>query len=89
MKQPTWRDWVDEDFAQRSTQGFPGLNVDQIRAFIGQGLREFYLRPCQMGRMFRNIQTIPDLRAKLRGLKCLRSYFRNKEGAFVGFVGNN
>ncbi|GMV94903.1 MAG: hypothetical protein AMXMBFR82_46810 [Candidatus Hydrogenedentota bacterium] len=89
LKQPTWRDWVDENFEQRSTQELPGLSVDQINGFIDEGLRGFYLRPSQMWRMLRNIQNIPDLRAKVHGLKSFVSYFSSKEKAFTGFVGNN
>ncbi|MCC6694125.1 MAG: radical SAM protein [Candidatus Hydrogenedentes bacterium] len=89
LKQTAWRDWVDENFEQRSTQELPGLTVEQINAFIDRGLRDFYLRPSQMWRMLRNIQNVPDLRAKLHGVKSFVSYFRNKERAFTGFVGNN
>jgi len=91
LKLSNWRDWVDDNYEQRSTQELPGLTAEQINAFIDEGLRGFYLRPGQMVRMLKNIQSVPDLRAKLHGLKSFVSYFSNKDKArsFVGFVGNN
>ncbi|GMU91591.1 MAG: hypothetical protein AMXMBFR4_06490 [Candidatus Hydrogenedentota bacterium] len=87
----SWRDWVDDNFEQRSTQELPGLTAKQINALIDEGLRGFYLRPRQMARMLKNIRSLPDLRAKLHGFKSFVSYFGNKDKArsFVGFVGNN
>lgn len=89
LKQKRWRDWVDHNFEQQSTQELPGLTAEQINAFIDEGLRSFYLRPTQIWRMLRNIQNLADLRAKLHGVKSFVGYFSNKERAFVGFVGNN
>ncbi|HRK34916.1 MAG TPA: hypothetical protein PLJ47_10015, partial [Candidatus Hydrogenedentes bacterium] len=89
LKQNRWRDWVDENFEQQSTQELPGLSAAQINDFIDQGLRSFYLRPGQMWRMMRNIQNMADLKAKLHGVRSFVTYFGNKERAYVGFVGNN
>ena len=89
LKQSRWRDWVDSDFEQQSTQELPGLTADQINQFIDEGLRTFYLRPSQMWRMLRNIQNMADLKAKLHGVRSFAQYFGNKERSFTGFVGNN
>ena len=89
LKQTRWRDWVDENYEQRSTQELPGLTAEQVNAFIDEGLRRFYLRPGQMWRMLRNIQNLADLRAKLHGVRSFVDYFGNKDKAYVGFVGNN
>ena len=71
-----WRDWVDADFEQCATVRCPNLSVDQINAFIDQGLREFYLRPTQMLRMLRNIQSPADIKAKLHGFRSFLDYFK-------------
>ncbi len=73
-----WRDWVDENFEQCATVRCPDLSLDQINAFIDQGLRRFYLRPTQMARMLGNIRTLADLKGKLHGFKSFISYFREQ-----------
>jgi len=70
-----WRDWVDENYEQCATVRCPELSVEQINALIDQGLRKFYLRPSQMGRMLRNVQSLADLKAKLHGLRSFLDYF--------------
>jgi len=90
LKQSNWRDWVDGDFEQQSTQELPDLDAPAINALIDEGLRGFYLRPAQMWRMFRNMQNWADVRSKLFGVKSFMEYFWSKEPAtFVGAVGNN
>ena len=85
-----WRDWVDHDYEQRSTQSLPDLPAEAIDKFIDEGLRGFYLRPNQMWRMLRNIQSFSDLRAKVFGFQSFINYFLTKrEKKFAGFVGNN
>jgi radical SAM superfamily enzyme YgiQ (UPF0313 family) len=90
QNQNNWRDWVDTNYEQCSTQNLPDLNNEQINALIDEGLRKFYLRPSQMGRMLVNMRSAADVRAKLHGFKSFVDYFRSKgDGNFVGFVGNN
>ena len=90
LKQKNWRNWVDADFEQQATQDLPGLPSEDINEFIDRGLRGFYLRPAQMWRMLRNIQSWSDVRAKAHGLKSFVEYFRSAESRpFVGFTGNN
>lgn len=71
-----WRDWVDENYEQCATVNCPGLTVEQINALIDEGLRKFYLRPAQMLRMARNIQSWADVKAKLHGFRSFVQYFR-------------
>jgi radical SAM superfamily enzyme YgiQ (UPF0313 family) len=90
LAQADWRDWVDADFEQQSTQSLPGLTAEQINAFIDEGLRKFYLRPAQVFRMARNISSFSDVRAKFFGLMSFLQYFSAAERKpFVGFSGNN
>ena len=63
--------------------------MEQVKAFIYEGPRSFCLRPAQMWRMLRNIQSMADLRAKAHGVRSFVDYFGNKEKTYVGFVGNN
>jgi len=85
-----WRDWVDNEYEQRSTQSLPDLTADQINAFIDEGLKSFYLRPSQMWRMALNMNSWADVRAKLHGFKSFVEYFGTSgRKSFVGFTGNN
>ena len=85
-----WRDWVDGDFEQCSTQNFPNLQQEEINALIDHGLKRFYTRPSQMWRMLRNIQSMADLKAKLHGFRSFVEYFSSGANRhFVGFTGNN
>ena len=71
-----WRDWVDGSLEQCATVRCPDLSVEQINALIDEGLRKFYLRPSQMWRMLRNIESMADVKAKLHGLRSFIDYFR-------------
>jgi len=73
-----WRDWVDENYEQVTTQSLPGLSIEQINAFIDEGLRSFYLRPSQMARMAFNMRSLSDIKAKLHGLKSFTGYFAGR-----------
>jgi len=73
-----WREWVDENYEQCATVRCPELSVAQINALIDEGLRKFYLRPSQMARMLRNVQSLADLRAKLHGLRSFMGYFSTR-----------
>lgn len=90
LLQNDWRNWVDGDFEQCSTQSLPGLSTEEINQFIDTGLRRFYLRPTQMIRMLRNIESWADVRAKWHGLRSFVNYFSGSSAnSFTGFVGNN
>ncbi|HOT50819.1 MAG TPA: B12-binding domain-containing radical SAM protein, partial [Candidatus Hydrogenedentes bacterium] len=73
-----WRDWVDADFEQCATVRCPDLSINQINAFIDEGLRRFYLRPSQMARMLGNIRTFADVKAKLHGVRSFLGYFSER-----------
>jgi radical SAM superfamily enzyme YgiQ (UPF0313 family) len=73
-----WRDWVDDDFEQCATVRCPELSVDEINALIDEALRKFYLRPSQMWRMARNINSWADFKAKFHGLRSFAGYFTKK-----------
>lgn len=75
-----WRDWVDDDFEQCATVQCPELSVEEINALIDEALRKFYLRPGQMWRMARNINSWADIKAKLHGLRSFAGYFQKKGG---------
>jgi anaerobic magnesium-protoporphyrin IX monomethyl ester cyclase len=72
-----WRDWVTGDFEQASIINLPELSKDEINEFIDIGLRRFYLRPAQMGRMLLNINSMADVKAKFHGLLSFIGYFRS------------
>ncbi len=70
-----WRDWVTEDFEQAAIISLETLSKEEINEFIDIGLRSFYLRPSQMWRMARNINSWPDVKAKFHGLMSFINYF--------------
>lgn len=76
-----WREWVTEDFEQASIVSLPTLSKDEINEFIDVGLRQFYLRPKQMWRMLRNIDSWADFKAKIYGFVSFARYFAKKRGA--------
>jgi radical SAM superfamily enzyme YgiQ (UPF0313 family) len=85
-----WRDWVTDDFEQASIIELPNLSKDEINELIDVGLRRFYLRPQQMLRMLRNINSWSDVKAKYFGLCSFLGYFLGaKDKNFTGFTGNN
>ncbi len=85
-----YRDWVDEDFEQRTVVNLSGLNRGEIDKLVDQGLREFYLRPAQMFRMAKRIRDWSDVKAKFHGLRSFMGYFNaTNRKPFVGFTGNN
>lgn len=73
-----WRDWVDENYEQVTTQSLPGLDAASINEFVDRGLRSFYLRPSQMFRMLWGIRSWADVRAKWHGLCSFVGYFSGK-----------
>ena len=85
-----YRDWVDEDYEQRTVVNLDTLSREQIDQLIDQGLKQFYLRPAQMWRMALNIRDWADVKAKMHGLRSFLGYFKaNGRKPFVGFTGNN
>lgn len=87
----SWRDWVTSDYEQASVVSLPTLSKDEINELVDIGLRGFYLRPVQMLRMARNINSFADVRAKFHGLMSFLDYFsgNGRKKGFVGFTGNN
>lgn len=83
-----WREWVTKDYEQASIVSLPTLNKEEINELVDLGLRKFYLRPAQMWRMFKNINSWADVKAKAYGLWSFVNYFRGKR-ASAGFTGNN
>jgi hypothetical protein len=76
-----WPDWVDEKGEQRAIVDLPELGVHEINKMVDEGLRKFYLRPAQMGRILLNALSWSDMRTKLHGLKGFVDYFaRGKQG---------
>jgi len=73
-----WREWVTEDFEQASIVSLPTLSKDEINNLIDVGLRRFYLRPKQMWRMLRNIDSWADFKAKVYGFISFARYFMKK-----------
>ena len=65
----TWREWVDENWEQVTVLNYPELSKDEIDKLIDKGLKEFYLRPKQILKMAKAIQTLDDLRRKIYGLR--------------------
>lgn len=85
-----WRDWVTDDYEQAPTISLAQLNKDEINELVDMGLKKFYLRPEQMWRMFVNISSWSDVKAKYHGLLSFFGYFLgNGRKNFVGFTGNN
>ncbi len=73
-----WREWLTPQKEQRTLLDYPQLSSKEIDGFIDTGLKEFYLRPRQMWRMFINIRGIGDLLRKAHGFKAFVDYFVKK-----------
>jgi len=65
----TWRQWVDDNWEQVTVLDYSQLRKEEIDELIDRGLKEFYLRPRQMFRMLREIQSLADVRRKMYGLR--------------------
>jgi len=70
-----WTEWVGPDYEQTTLINYPQLAKAEIDAFIDIGLREFYLRPTQIARMFFYINNFSDLVRKIYGLRQFTDYF--------------
>jgi len=74
-----WTGWVDESFEQTTLISYPQLTSAEVNNFIDTGLREFYLRPQQIFKMFLNIRSLSDIRRKMYGLRQFINYFFQKK----------
>jgi anaerobic magnesium-protoporphyrin IX monomethyl ester cyclase len=78
-----WREWLTAAKEQRTLLSYPQMTSKEIDEYIDRGLKEFYLRPGQMWRMFISIRSVGDLLRKLHGFKAFLDYFYKKiTGAF-------
>ncbi len=73
-----WPDWVDSKLEQRTIVNFPGLSSRKIDGFVDRGLKEFYLRPKQIWKIFTHIDTVSDFTTKIYGLGSFIKYFKEK-----------
>ena len=73
-----WKEWLTPQKEQRTLLNYPQLSSKQIDEYIDTGLKEFYLRPRQMWRMFISIHSVGDLLRKLHGFKAFLDYFAKK-----------
>jgi radical SAM superfamily enzyme YgiQ (UPF0313 family) len=73
-----WKDWLTAAGEQKTLLSYPQLSNREIDELIDTGLKEFYLRPQQMWRMFISIRSVGDLLRKLYGLAAFTDYFLKK-----------
>lgn len=73
-----WREWLNAQKEQRTLLSYPQFTSEDIDEYIDKGLKEFYLRPKQMWKMFISIRTFGDLLRKLHGFKAFIDYFFKK-----------
>ncbi len=73
-----WTDWLTAEGEQKTLLSYPQLSNKDIDALIDTGLKEFYLRPAQMGRMLISIRSMGDLLRKLYGFGAFVDYFWKK-----------
>jgi len=73
-----WREWLNAEKEQRTLLSYPQFSSQDIDEYIDKGLKEFYLRPKQMWKMFISIRTVGDLLRKLHGFKAFVDYFFKK-----------
>ncbi len=73
-----WADWLTAEGEQKTLLSYPQLSNNDIDALIDTGLKEFYLRPAQMGRMLISIRSMGDLLRKLYGFGAFVDYFWKK-----------
>ena len=73
-----WREWLNAEKEQRTLLSYPQFSSRDIDEYIDKGLKEFYLRPKQMWKMFITIRTFGDFLRKLHGFKAFVDYFFKK-----------
>ena len=79
IKAKDWTDWVDENKEQVTLLSYPQMSKEEIDFYIDKGLKEFYMRPSQIFRMFFNIRSFDDIVRKFYGLRSFLDYFsKNK-----------
>jgi len=78
LRAQDWREWLTAEKEQRTLLDYPQLSSKEIDEYIDKGLKEFYLRPKQMFKMFISIRSIGDLLRKLHGFKAFIDYFCKK-----------
>lgn len=80
LRADNWREWLNAEKEQRTLLSYPQFSSEDIDEYIDKGLKEFYLRPKQMWKMFLSIRTFGDLLRKLHGFKAFVDYFAKKFG---------
>ncbi|MCA9408736.1 MAG: radical SAM protein, partial [Candidatus Omnitrophica bacterium] len=78
LRADDWREWLNAEKEQRTLLDYPQFSSRDIDEYIDKGLKEFYLRPKQMWKMFISIRSIGDLLRKLYGFKAFVDYFAKK-----------
>lgn len=73
-----WREWLNAQKEQRTLLSYPQFSSQDIDEYIDKGLKEFYLRPKQMWKMFISIRSFGDFLRKLHGFKAFVDYFIQK-----------
>ncbi len=73
-----WREWLNAEKEQRTLLSYPQFSSQDIDEYIDKGLKEFYLRPKQMWKMFISIRSVGDFLRKLHGFKAFVDYFIKK-----------
>ena len=69
---------MERNLSIEAINAFPVDERRDIDEHIDIGLKEFYLRPKQIWRMFITINSMGDLLRKLYGLKAFMHYFAQK-----------
>ncbi len=78
LRADDWRQWLNAQKEQRTLLSYPQFSSEDIDEYIDKGLKEFYLRPKQMWKMFISIRSMGDLLRKLHGFKAFVDYFTKK-----------
>ncbi len=73
-----WSDWLTPEGEQRTLVSYPQFTAQDINRYVDMGLKEFYLRPGQIWRMFITIHSVGDLLRKIYGLGAFLDYFWKK-----------
>lgn len=73
-----WTDWLTPEGEQKTMLSYPQLSNKEIDELIDIALKEFYLRPKQIWRMFIAIRSFGDLWRKVYGFGAFVDYFYKK-----------
>lgn len=74
-----WKEWVDANHEQVTLLSYPQMSKQEIDFYIDKALKEFYLRPSQMLKMFLSIRSFGDVLRKFYGLKSFLDYFTKNQ----------